>query len=246
MVPDVLGQGEESVELGGHHVRVRHPVALDELEHALGAPLVHEHHGVAHVDGRAREPQHGGVVQRRAHDVDVVVAGVDAEQEQDPGQADGHLVGVRARQRPADALGVARGPRGVVHGVAQAAVVGPVGPLVVAQLRVGGEAGDVTDGQAARGGDLGLIGGVEAGVGEALVADEDLGPGVLQDVGDLGGHQVVVDGHDVPPGLHGGEIDLEHLGAIGQDEGDGGALAQAQLAQSVHDLVGPARAARPP
>ncbi len=146
--PDVLGECEESVELGGDHVGVGHPVPLDELEHALGGPLVHQYHGVAHVDGSTGEPEHGGVIQRRPHDMDVVVAGVDPEQEQDPGQGDGHLVGVRTRQRPADTLGVPRRPRGVVHGVAEAPVVGPVRPLVVPHLGVGGEARDVTDRQA--------------------------------------------------------------------------------------------------
>ena len=106
---------------------------------------------------------------------------------------------------------------------------------------VGGEAGDVAHGQAAR----------RPGsrprrrrrwhdLGEALVADEDLGSGVLHDVGDLGRHQVVVDGDDVPARLHGGEVDLEHLGAVGQHEGDGVARAEPELAQGVHDLVGPA------
>ena len=70
-----------------------HPVLLDELEHLLGDPLVHEHDGVAEVDGGAREAHHGGVVERRAHDVDVVVLGLDAEQEQDAGQAEGRLLG---------------------------------------------------------------------------------------------------------------------------------------------------------
>ena len=45
------------------------------------------------VDGGAREAQDGGVVERRADDVDVVVVGLDAEQEEDPGQAEGRLLG---------------------------------------------------------------------------------------------------------------------------------------------------------
>ena len=60
------------------------------------------------------------------------------------------------------------------------------------------------------------------------------------DVGDLGGHQVVVDGHDVPAGLEGGQIDLEDLDAVGQDEGDGVARPQPEGLQPVDDLVGPA------
>ena len=95
--PHVLGQGQQAVELGRHHVGGGHPVALDEPQHLFGRPLVHEHHGVAHVERRAPEAQHGGVVERRADDVDVVVMGLDAEEEQDAGQAEGGLVGSRRR-----------------------------------------------------------------------------------------------------------------------------------------------------
>ena len=125
---------------------------------ASPGPLVHEDDGVAHVDGGAREAQHGRVVERRADDVDVVVAGLDAEEQQEPAETDGGVVGIDTRQAPAHTLGVAGGARGVVHGVAQAAVVGQVGLLVVAHLGVGGEAGDVAHGQAAAGRDLGLLG----------------------------------------------------------------------------------------
>ena len=116
--------------------------------------------------------------------------------------------------------------------------VGTIGLLAVAQLGVRGEARGSRRRPAAGAGDPRLVGGVDAHLGEALVADEDLGSGVLHDVGDLGCHQVVVDRHDVPPGLHGREVDLEYLGAVGQHEGDGVALVQPELAQCVHDLVG--------
>ena len=42
--PDVLGEREEPVELRGHHVRRRDPAFLDETQHVLGKPLVHQHH----------------------------------------------------------------------------------------------------------------------------------------------------------------------------------------------------------
>ena len=82
--PHVLGQRQQAVELGRHHVRGGDPALLDEAQHVLGQPLVHEHDGVAQVQRRAPEAQHGGVVQRRADDVDVVVLGLDAEEEQQP------------------------------------------------------------------------------------------------------------------------------------------------------------------
>ena len=52
------------MELGGHHVGMGDPVALDQLEHGLTGPLVHEDDGVTHVDGGAGEAQDGRVVER--------------------------------------------------------------------------------------------------------------------------------------------------------------------------------------
>ena len=88
--------------------------------------------------------------------------------------------------------------------------------------------------------DARLVGGGDGHVGEALVGDEGLGPGVLQDVGHLGRHQVVVDRDQVPAGLQGGQVDLDHLGAVGQQGGDHVAHAEALGPQGVHHLVGPA------
>ena len=125
--------------------------------------------------------------------------------------------------------------------------VGQVGLLVVAQLGVGGEARRSPPRPGS--GEAGISASSaasQAGLGEALVADEDLGLGVRQDVGDLGRHQVVVDGHDVPAGLQGGEVDLEDLDAVGQHEGDGVALAQPELRAGRGRPGWPGRAARPP
>ena len=70
---------------------------------------------------------------------------------------------------------------------------------------------------------------------------EDLGPGVLEDVGHLGRHQVVVDGNQVPAGLQGGQVDLQHLGAVGQQGGHDVAHGEPLGPQSMHHLVGPAQ-----
>ena len=45
------------------------------------------------VDGGARVAHDRGVVERRAHDVDVGVVGLDPEEEEDSGQAEGRLLG---------------------------------------------------------------------------------------------------------------------------------------------------------
>ncbi len=91
--PRLLREGQQPVELGRHHMGRGHPVALDELEHVLGQPLVHEDDGVAQMDGGSGIPDDGRVVERRADDVDVVVVGLDPEQEEDPRQPEGRLLG---------------------------------------------------------------------------------------------------------------------------------------------------------
>ena len=66
-------------------------------QHVLGQPLVHQHDGVPEVHRRAPEAQHRRVVERRADDVDVVVLGLDPEEEQQPGQPERGLLGGDAR-----------------------------------------------------------------------------------------------------------------------------------------------------
>ena len=75
---------------------------------------------------------------------------------------------------------------------------------------------------------------------EALVADERLRLGVLEDVRDLGRAEPVVDRHVVEAGLERGEVDGERVRAVGQHRRDGVALAAGRGARSACDeLVGP-------
>lgn len=83
-----------------------------------------------------------------------------------------------------------------------------------------------------------LVGRVPCRVGEALVGEEHLGARVGDDPGDLGGDEVVVDRDQVEPGLAGGEVRGEELGAVGQDDGEGVTAFQSGRAQAVHELVG--------
>jgi hypothetical protein len=69
------------------------------------------------------------------------------------------------------------------------------------------------------------------------VGHEHLGLRIADDVGDLGADQVVVDRHQIPARLQTGQIQLDHLGAVGEEGGDGVALLQAQGAQAVDDPV---------
>ena len=68
-----VGQCQQPMELGRHHVRVGDAVALDEPQALLRVPLVHQHHGVAQLHGGSREAHDGRVVERRAAEVHVVV-----------------------------------------------------------------------------------------------------------------------------------------------------------------------------
>ncbi len=193
---------------------------LDELEHGFGRPLVHQDHGVPQVDRGSRVAQHGRVVERGAHDVDVVVPGLDAEQEEDAAQAERRLFRRGPAQRAEHPFRVAGGPRRVVHDVADGPVRRVVGGLAVTHGGQRREADDLADGEARRRRYLRFVGGVEGHVGEALVGDEHLGPRVLKDVGHLGCHQMVVDRDQVPTGLQGGQVELEDLYAVGEQGGD--------------------------
>ncbi len=79
---------------------------------------------------------------------------------------------------------------------------------------------------------------------EALVADEGRGLAVVDDVGDLGSDQVVVDRREVPTCLHRREVEGEHLGAVGQHRGHDVARGQAERAEPVHEAVAQRRRAR--
>ena len=173
--------------------------------------------------------------------MDVVVLGLDVEQEEDAGLAQRRLLGGQAAELAEDALRIARRARRVVHDVADGPVGRVGGGLGVAHAGVGAEAGQVPDPEADRRGHLRLLGGVEGHVGEPLVGHEGLGPGVRQDVGHLGPDQVVVDGHQVPAGLQAGEVQLEHLDAVGQERGHHVAGLQVHAPQAVDHLVGPAQ-----
>ena len=156
-----------------------------------------------------------------------------------PRQTERRVLGREPAQRPVDTLRVAGRPRRVVHDIADGPVLGVGGRLRVADRREGAEPGDLADREAGRGGELRLVGRLERDVGEALVGDERLGVRVAQDVGDLRADQVVVDRHQVPAGLEGGEVELEHLDPVGKQGGDHVAGSEAELSQAVNDLVDP-------
>ena len=106
---------------------------------------------------------------------------------------------------------------------------------------VGGEARYGAHGQAPNGGETRFIGRGCGHLAEALVRNEGLGARVLEDVRHFGGHEVVVDGNQVPARLQGGQVDLDHLGAVGEQGGDDVAHSEALSPQRVNHLVGPAQ-----
>ena len=81
------------MELRRHHVRGGHLVALDQLEHPFGVPLVHENDRVAEMHRCTAEAHDGRVVEGRPDDVHVPVVGLDAEQEEDSAEPERRLLG---------------------------------------------------------------------------------------------------------------------------------------------------------
>ena len=79
--------------------------------------------------------------------------------------------------------------------------------------------------------------GLCAGVDELVSADEGLGPGVAEQVRDLGGDQVPVDRDEGDAGVGTGEGDLEPLVAVAGDDGDRVAAVDADLAEAVDQTV---------
>ena len=204
-----------------------------------GVPLVHEHDLVAHVQRVGRPEQHGGVVQRRAGDVHVAVVGLHAEQRQEQRVQRGELVGVHVDPAPLHALGLAGRARRVVHrrrrrcgrsGVCRAGRrcssskgrKPATSPMAKRRRRGVAELGD----------HLGEL------VGEALVADQRLGLGVGDDVGDLGADEVVVDRRDVEPDLRSRPGRRDHLDAVRQHEGERVVGPQAEGCGGRGDPVG--------
>ena len=242
-VPHLVGELQHADELRRHHVRVRAAVALDEPQRLFGIPLVHAHDGVLHVQRVAGEGRDRGVVVGRRGEMDVALVGNDAEQaEQEREQLRAH-VGVEIVERASRPWAFrscptcSASPRRSSGRRASWSVAGrprrrttrsrgtvPCASRFSAAMPASSAAALTTD-------------------GVALVADEDLGVGVLEDVRDLGGRQAVVDRHVVEAGLERGQVHVHRIGAVRQDGGDGVAPLHAERAQRVHHLVG-ARARR--
>ena len=83
-------------------------VPLDAFELALGIPLVHQHDGVAEVERHRGPVVHGGVIERRLHDLDIVVMGLGAEERSGPR---GGFVGIMPNSAGVDPLRPTGGAR---------------------------------------------------------------------------------------------------------------------------------------
>ena len=232
------GQRQQPAELGGHHVRVGHPVPVDQREEFLRLEVVHQHDRVTELEGDRGEVQHRGVVERRAAQVHVIIERRQPEQPEEPAGGGRHLVRVLAGQRAAHALGPARGARGVHHGGARGARVGAPG-AAGAERGQRREAGHLAGGEPGSGTDPGRVRGVDGHAGEPLVGRERPGAAVAQDVGHLGGGQVPVQRHHVQSGLGRREEQRERVRAVGQQSGHGVTGTEPEGLQAPAVLVGP-------
>ena len=211
----------EELEHGGHEERVGDAMPLQGGEDLLRHELADED-GVttpAHADERPARA--ADVEERHAHEVHGGL--VEVPEGPDVGQE-----GAQARVGEHGALGQARGARRVeLHGD----VVGRGGPsgivggmacqprLVGFVARVGAEHDDLLDALEAA---FHLLE-VSEKVG---THEEDLGLGVIDDIGHLGGRQPPVHGHVDDIGLAAPEEHLEVLGAVLVQEGDPALLGE--------------------
>ncbi len=190
-----------------------------------------------HADGLAE-----GVEQRQAAQYDVGVADLVGVERGDGGVHDEVEMGEHG------AFGFAGGAAGVEDdgrvvrsgGLGHWEGGGGVGELV--QRRdgrrpvgrpVSGDAGVTAGGGAADGdeGDAGLGRGGGAHGGQRVVADEQVGSAVPQDVGHLRGGEQQVDGDDDAAGGEGPVVGGGELHGVGGQQGDGGTRSGAQLAE---------------
>ena len=226
----VVGQREQAVELRRHHVRRGHLVLVDQLEHALGCPLVHEHDRVAHVQRVGRPHQHGGVVERRAGDVHVVVERLHAEHALEAGVQLAQDVGVDVDERRASRPWACRWcPTCSASARRRCDRRGWSSAGRRPARSTGGSPSTVADREARcrRATSISVMALVISSAKRSWPT-KHLGVAVVDDVGDLGADEVVVDRREVEPDLHGAEVELDHLDAVGQHAGDGVARLEAR------------------
>ena len=170
--------------------------------------------------------------------MDVAVERLHAEHALEPAVELTQHVGIDVHQPSLDPLGSPGGARGVVHGGTGDAMLGRGGGLAGQQIGEGAEAVHRPDGEAVLDGHGDLGRGLLQLGREALVAQQHLGIAVVDDVGDLGPDQVVVDRGDVQADLGRTQVELQHLQTVGDDAGHGVAHLAAQGPEAVADLVG--------
>ena len=229
-----LGQLQHPHEVGRHELACVAAMLLDQSQGGLGVEPLHDHHRAADpLDGHA--PAQGrGVIERRRRQIDAVLA--EAEQ-----RLDHHLQGVRRVDRPAgqrrlDALGPPGGAGGIEH-VGTGRLVGDRRGRQLAQrlFQAGVGRGRPADHVQLHARDQGRQFVRQRRQGGR--GDQDLGPAILDDVGDLGRRQLGRDTGVVEPGPLGRPGDLEVAGIVLHHQGDDVAWPQAQRAEEVRALV---------
>ena len=216
LASNIFRKREKSVKLRRNHVTVCHSVTLDQRQHLLRIPTIHQNYFVPQLNRDGDEVQHRRVVERRPADVHMIVEGPDPEDREEATRRQRYLIGVGAGQRTPDTLRFARRPGGVEHGSTGCADLGTF--VRGAEVAQRGEAVDLTDGVPVR--DARFVSSLTGGRTETTRSDKGFGVAVLQDVCNLRAGQVPVDRHDVQAGLIRGEVERNEVGAVVQHHHD--------------------------
>ncbi len=237
---DLFGQPEQAVQLSGDHVRRRDALVLDAAQHTLGVEPIGEDDGVAEVQRRHGEPAHGGVAERRRHQVHARVERLDLEHAELPlcaGRED--IVGVAEREPARHTLGPARRSRRVTEEGSRCAVLRCVDRVIledrpeVAEPRVSRE----------READLGREPRVDSRLandaGEPGGREDRDGRGISDDVGDLTRGQRRVDRDVVRTALLAGEREREREGLVRDDAHHAVARRETEALEQMRESVHP-------
>ena len=126
---DRIGQRQQAMEHGGHHMGGGHPLALDPAQGVFGIPAIHQHQAVPQMQRGGTKTARSGVIERPGHQMDAR-AGLELEQGAQHAGQTGHHIGIARHQGAPHPLGSACGTRGIEHQGPCLAILGGGGGML--------------------------------------------------------------------------------------------------------------------